>query len=502
VLLNGTGASGGVESATLRNILIFRFWGGAGLSLIADAGAGIAYCSFYDVRVRHALTGYHLHATGNGGSFVNSNTFTHGAVSGGGFDYGIRLEGPGACNNNIFIGTVVEPYTKTFGHFVVSGANSQLHCLGCRAEGASLDEFAPLLVFGNETCGSVWDGGLTDGGRVTADPLNHDLRGCHGLNLKPSGRNLFPNSGFAGAGVEYGSVGDGDATPPFWQTTGAEGVAVSTSTDAWWDGDRAYAYPPPLLDRASVLNITVSPASSAYLKPKSAYGLWPPSRAGFLECSVGAWMRTCSTPSNIRAVATSIGVSGMVSGAPLPQDGEWHFVGLTAGLPDAFGSSPEPTVAFYFTHAGTAAASGSECVEVALPSFAFGRSSIAAREPQVLSDQGGAVQGTLSAGLAEVPRQASSYWTIPKFANTFVVTSDTVASGGSTLLARLNVNSADRFAPGTVLAFLFEVAGVTVSDSGYIDLTGGSFSSRSGDALGLLSLGSGTWRELWRNRAA
>ena len=68
-------------------------------------------------------------------------------MSGGGFDYGVRLKGPGAVNNAVFIGMVVEPYETAFGHFHVAGANSALECSGCRAEGAGLDEDAPLLVF-------------------------------------------------------------------------------------------------------------------------------------------------------------------------------------------------------------------------------------------------------------------------------------------------------------------------------------------------------------------
>jgi hypothetical protein len=38
-------------------------------------------------------------------------------------------------------------------------------------------------------------------------------------------------------------------------------------------------------------------------------------------------------------------------------------------------------------------------------------------------------------------------------------------------------------------------------DSAYVDLTGGGFTSTSGDTLTLLSLGSGTWQEIARHRA-
>ena len=85
------------------------------------------------MRVRNAKIGIHTKASGVDFAFVNSNSFYHGAVSGGGFDYGVRrwllvslrfdthvqyltvpgvdhttvqilVEGPGPNNNNIFIG--------------------------------------------------------------------------------------------------------------------------------------------------------------------------------------------------------------------------------------------------------------------------------------------------------------------------------------------------------------------------------------------------------------
>lgn len=331
IILKAVGSSG-VESVTLRDVLIYRFLGGTGLTLYADQGGGLAYCSFYDVRVRHAVTGILLEATGVGGSFVNSNSFYHGAVSGGGFDYGVRMVGPGANNNNVFLGTVVEPYISTFGHFHVMGSKSQLQCIGCRAEGANLADSAPLLFFGEDTYGSFWTGGLSDGGLVLANALNHDLSGAAAVGAEPSGVNLFPNSGFVGAGTKPGAALN-DHTPPHWKTTGAVSVAASASVAAWLAGSRAdFTGAPPLASQATALTITVSPNTVAILKPDAADGAWPPARASFLQCTVGAWMRSClKTGAKIRAVATSVGLSGMESGTPLLNDGEWHFVGLSAG---------------------------------------------------------------------------------------------------------------------------------------------------------------------------
>lgn len=103
------------------------------------------------MRVRNADVGMHLWASGVNHAFVNSNTWVHGAVSGGGFSYGILAEGPGANNNNIFIGafidftictvhvaaskrvvtrnttgTIIEPPVTSNGHLVVTGEQSQI----------------------------------------------------------------------------------------------------------------------------------------------------------------------------------------------------------------------------------------------------------------------------------------------------------------------------------------------------------------------------------------
>ena len=43
--------------------------------------------------------GIHLKSTGVGGAFVNSNSFYKGVISGGGFDYGFVVEGPGNLYN-------------------------------------------------------------------------------------------------------------------------------------------------------------------------------------------------------------------------------------------------------------------------------------------------------------------------------------------------------------------------------------------------------------------
>ena len=84
----------GVESVSMRNILLYWFMGGTSLTLRAQNGGGIAYASFENIRVRHAKVGIHLVAK-DSQSFVNSNTFHDGAISGGIDDNAVLAEGPG-----------------------------------------------------------------------------------------------------------------------------------------------------------------------------------------------------------------------------------------------------------------------------------------------------------------------------------------------------------------------------------------------------------------------
>jgi hypothetical protein len=110
---NNSGAAGCInmeatgsilESCHFTNILISGFTDGTALQLKAQNNGGITYCTFDDVRIRHAKTGIHLIQDNT--SFVNSNYFNHGAISGGGFDYCMLVEGG---DNNIFNGLVMEP---------------------------------------------------------------------------------------------------------------------------------------------------------------------------------------------------------------------------------------------------------------------------------------------------------------------------------------------------------------------------------------------------------
>ena len=71
-----------VESTVLNKIIIHSFTSGTALHLVAQNNGGIAYSSFYDVRIRYAKIGIEINEIETN-SFINSNKFFHGVISGG-----------------------------------------------------------------------------------------------------------------------------------------------------------------------------------------------------------------------------------------------------------------------------------------------------------------------------------------------------------------------------------------------------------------------------------
>ena len=114
ILLEANELKPTIESNLFSNLLLFRFVNGTALTLRAVVG-GIAYNQFYDIRIRYAKRGIHIAAVGGpGDSFVNSNHFHGGAISGTpsqefGMDFGILNEGPGPANQNTINVRVLHP---------------------------------------------------------------------------------------------------------------------------------------------------------------------------------------------------------------------------------------------------------------------------------------------------------------------------------------------------------------------------------------------------------
>lgn len=437
----------GTESCILENILISGFVGGSALELKAENNGGIAYCSFYDVRVRHAKQGIHIQQDAT--SFVNSNSFYHGAISGGAFDYGLHVEGG---NNNVFNGLIIEPYQSTFGHLVIESgsiAGNQI-----RIEGNSQPNTTPLIECKSGTYGTYLDGIYAGG--LTLDRGNNVIKLASGkaLGVQPPTQNLFVNAAFMNVSAN---------NLPFWTITGT-GVSLQS-------------FAPEILANHQVIKVIVPAGVTAILQPQAAFAPTILSTSAlYTHCSFGFYVK--SSISN--AVYTTFNApSGMVTSTPHSGDNTWQFVGMNAAVNTAIA----PQARLNIQNTGASAVE----VYVTTPTFCFGNS-VPNLEANPLSS--GIMSGTLTMGLDTAA--SANMLVLPKTANVYFIT-------GTTSIQRINDLTADRFPTGTIITLLFASSGISVSNSAYITLKSAFATTLANSSLTLVSLGNGTWREIGRN---
>lgn len=457
---NNSGAVGGgiqvladgrlVESVLLSNVLISGFTDGVALELNAINGGGIAYSSFYNVRVRHAKTGIHI--IEDIPSFTNSNSFYHGAISGGGFDYCLHVQGG---NNNIFNGTIMEPFTSEVGHIVVE--EGQIIGIGIRIEGTSQPSDKPLLEFKENTEGSYVDG-LQSGG-LTLDRGDNfiNFRTGKSIDYQNLGLNLYTNAALNGTTAN---------TVPYWTIEGT--------------GVQVVALAPEILAEHSVLQFTIPAGVLAVFRPDPAFAPQVMQPYQFDRCNFGAYIKTNQT--NL-AFTTINAPTGVASSSFHPGDNEWHITGMT-GLVNR--SQPLLPKFVMDNTAGTQAAT----VYLTTPTFNFGMS-LPQLEAPPLSSAGGVVTGTLSTSMMAVDIPVDGFLVLPHQANVFEI-------NGTQTIQRINHINVDRFAKGTIITLLFNDAGANVVNGAYINLIG-AYTSTANSSLTLIAVGNGTWREISRN---
>jgi hypothetical protein len=457
---NGANAAGGVrvladgqlvESVIVRNVLIFGFTEGVGFELFAVNNGGIAYGSFYDLRIRHAKTGIHIAKGSPHPSFVNSNTFFHGVFSGGGFEVGLHAtEG----NNNVFYATVFEAVHTDLGHVLVE-EDAQVTLNNVRIEAQNSNEDDAIIRFAEGTYGSVLSGTF-GGGRVIDLGDNSILFSSNSVDYRDPGFNLFQNSAFHGFDPAAQQV-------PRWTVTGNATLELE---------------PPAVLPGHQVLKLK-SVSGVVEVKPTSP----PPvlETGKYLRCTFGAYMKA-AVPQSANVVFKGSS-TGTVSGRFHPGDGQWHFVGMTARI----GGSANVFPRFRFEESGD--------VWMTTPTFTFG-STLPHLEASPLTSAGGSITGTLSTGLGKASDTdfiAPLQLRLPKQGNVFEL--DVTQA-----IHRINHSGADRFPLGTTITLVFENAGVHIVDNPYIELVQDNpFTSVQGGSLQLVSNGPGTWRELSRN---
>ena len=466
-----------VESVTMRNILIYWFMGGTSLTLEAINAGGIAYASMENIRIRHAKVGLHLSAADDQ-SFVNSNTFHDGAISGGITDVGVLATGPGACNDNQFRSMVIEPPSTLIAHVHVSGSKTNVILDRVRLEGT--DMTGPLVIVEDDSYGNIMNG-LLGHTHVQAD-LNRNPGITFATNkmtgVHPAPHNLFWNAAFHGIDVDGQSV-------PGWTFTGSDFSfdLVPTSQE------------PLLYPDHNVLSIEKSGSTTLKLTQS---GL-PRSHAHSF-CTFGVYAKS-SIPSSISAAMKSRSGTTIASSSHTGS-GKWEFIGLSSLFDQTNGGLP------YFSITGN--------VMITSPTFSYGYGP-ATVGAEFLSASRARMSGVLSMNMVEVsPPTGGGFWrTLPREGNIFKISpypesgsTPTCSSTSYETITRINDSGSTRFDVGTVITLLLPECGecvpcVAIAHGSYIKLLGNANfippPTASHSSITLVSAGSGSWIEVSRN---
>ena len=463
-----------VESVTMSNVLIYWFMGGTALTLEARNAGGIGYASFKDMRIRHAKVGIHMVAV-NEDSFVNSNVFHDGAISGAITDVGILASGPGACNDNQFQSMVIEPPSTSIAHVHVSGSKTNVIMDKVRLEGTQMSHDQPLVIVEDDSYGNIMNG-LLGHTFVQAD-LNRNPGIQFASNkmtgINPSFNNLFWNSAFHGFNVDSQIV-------PGWTFSGDNfSIQHVSEEEALYPGHY-------------IISIDKTTSSTLQLSPSSL-----PSSAVNSFCTFGIYAKTSSANSIIAAMRHASG--SIISSSPHTGSGKWEFIGMSSLFDQTTG--PEP----YFSITGD--------VTISTPTFSYGHGQ-ANPASEFLSSSGAKMSGLLSFNMIEVsPPADGGFWTLPQDGNLFKINSlpesgTAPCSTSYTYITRINHSGSDRFEAGAVITLLFPPCGDCVNclgltNSAYLNLLGGSgfapSSTATQSSITLVSSGLGTWTEVSRN---
>lgn len=444
VLANGVG----IESLRFFNVLIHYFIGGTALKLEAINGGGIAYGSYYNVRIRNAKIG--LHIDDDETSFTNSNTWHHGTISGGGFDYCILADNG---NNNLFYGTIIEPFQSNFGHIVVNN-DAQLHCHEIRVEAAQQGEIIPTITCAEGTKNSTFTGFFGHGSILDYGNNIFNFRSGKGTFHHDTRSNLYENATFLGFdGMDL----------PFWDITGT--------------GVTAEVLAPDVTPQHKVLKLSVPAGVVANLKPVVAAIPRLGSATLYNQVNFGMYVKVNAAETSYLRTNSP---SGVTVSAKHPGDNQWHFIGMSADVNTT--TTHDGRLEINNTTGGTLE------VFVSVPTLTFGNQ-IPDYTAKPLTTHGGMVNGTLSTSVVEFDNN-TNFIVLPKEANTFIMT-------GTTDIHRINDSTNDRFSKGTVITLLFD-NNVGVLNSVYLALKS-NFTAVPNSSLTLLSMGNGTWRELDRN---
>ena len=466
-----------VESVTMRNVLIIKFMSGTAITLKAENAGGIGYASFENVRIRYAKIGIHLTAA-DSTSFVNSNNFHDGAISGEMTEYAVLAEGPGACNDNKFTGMVIEPPSTNITHVLVKGANTNIRMHDVRLEGSQMPPDKPLVIIEDDSYGNVMNGMI--GHTFIKADFNRNpgitFSSSKMVGVVPPPHNLIWNAAFNNLNAASNDL-------PGWNTEGAN-FALSIVPDTTQ---------PPLYANHNILQVTYSGnGDTVKLKPINI-----PSNQIHSFVSFGIYAQSNVQGSISAAMKYESGST--IASSSHTGSGKWEFIGMSA-LYDKTGGHQA-----YFSITGN--------VNLTAPTFVYGSTQVSPGA-ELISSSGGRMAGVLSFQAVDVEPQSGNKWELPLEGNLFLIQPFTTLGGSNCATSynevhRFNDQSAIRFAKGSVITIMFPDCGgcvpcLGVMNNDYISLLGGNDfkpdpSSSAGASLTLMSNGSGTWKEVSRN---
>lgn len=452
-----------VEGTEITNVHIVSFIGGAALQLQAINSGGIPYGLYTALRIRSAKTGISI--LEDESSFVNANRFITGVISGGGFTYGLHVNGG---NNNIFYAQVIEPAQSTGGHIVVE--NGEVTMQDLRLEGNMQAEEIPLIQFASGTKGSEISGFSTGKGIRDNGHNFVNMRSNSNDYFNP-GTNLFFNSPFKG----FDAI---SKTIPYWEIVNGTNVELSVVAAE-------------ILPEQLVLEMNIPAGIAVQFRPQSRYRPQVLETQKYYMASFGAYMKVDYQGGKAKVFATHQAqqpLQPLFSSYPHPGDGAWRYIGMTANVL----GSQEVFPQFFIDNT-----EGTKNLEVAIttPSYVFGLQTLPQLEAPAITAAGGVINGMLSTALKNINADnyiaGTDFLILPREGNVFMI-------AGTNTIARLNHQTADQLPVGTVVTLLFLATGLRVQDGAYIDLYQ-DYLSASGSSLTLVSNALGTWKEIGRN---
>lgn len=463
-----------VESITMRDVLIYQFMDGTSITLEAENAGGIGYASFENIRIRHAKVGIHLNAKDEG-SFVNSNAFHDGAISGGITDIAVLANGPGACNDNQFNGMVIEPPKTSITHVYVSGPKSNIRMNDVRLEGSDMPADRPLVIIADDSYGNVMNGML--GHTFVQADLNRNPDINFNTNkmvgLAPSPQNLFWNAAFHG-------LNEIDMNLPGW-------TSEKDNLSAIYDSGQT-----PLFNNHKILQLTYEDnASPGELRPVSL-----PSSPIHSFVSFGVYAQSTVTGSIVAAMKFETGST--ISSSQHTGSGKWEFIGMSSLYDKTGGARP------YFSITGN--------VKVTAPTFVYGHTQVSPGA-DFISSSGARMFGSFTMNSVSVSPQTGDRWILPTESNIFDIqpfadTGESSCSSSTYTVQRFNDEFSNRFEKICIITVLFPPCGgcvpcLLVKNNPYISLLANNdFSPDPASVnanLVLMSIGDGSWREISRN---